>query len=398
MKFFKYLVFILLLYLFIYLPPFHFLGNFKVYYVLLLLSILTCLFKGKEIRRYLKQFSTELSLFFIILLFSVFRSGLHGDVGYVITHFVSVASIFFVIPFLIIAANKLGVDSEKDLIRALLIVSAIAGSISMICIVNPSFNDFIKNNVIQYDEEHYLSNTIIRGFGLANGLTSNYGYIQGSIVAIGLYWLKDNKWFLVFIPIVLLSALVNARTGVIIAAWGIILLILSSKKRLFIPITVASVLFVVFLPTIMELLHFNEYTILWIFDFVDKMDSISNGDMDSVSKFVDMVVTPHGFGDWILGRGINIYDQEGILHSDIGWCIQLYYGGVTYLFLLFIAFYSVFYRLFKLKSKFYFYFFLGVVILVNTKSRMFPSTGEFSLMLFVYYVTILTERGLISRT
>ena len=98
-----------------------------------------------------------------------------------------------------------------------------------------------------------------------------------------------------------------------------------------------------------------------------------------------MFIVPHSVSDWLFGSGIYLF---AIQKSDVGWINQLNYGGLFYLLLIIILFYYMMRRLFKIGYKPYALFFFLTVIIVNTKSILYPSIMEFNIFLFLYYSLI----------
>ena len=388
---FSYLLFIILLYVFMFAPPLAFLGGVKLSYVLVSLSIFFALLHIKEWISYIKLFRKEVSLFSIVVLISIFRSGLMGDYMYIVRHVLSLLYIVTVIPFMLIISNKLNIQSEKEIVNGILISSSIAGCLSMLCTIVPSFNDYVKSVIIQYQEEDYLFGSINRGFGIASGLTSSFAYIQGTIVAFGLLYIRENKWFLIFIPFVFLSALVNARTGVLLSFWGFLTLIFAQKRSAFFSIVIVSIAFIFYLESIMRTLGFNEYTINWILDFQEQIGNITTGDLNqgTANTMSRMIVWPSSLLEWLLGSGVDLFDLSRN-HSDIGWFVQLNYGGLIYVIPLYYVFFEMTKRLLRSRQNAFAIMFIGVAIIVNTKSKIFP-TISFAPVLIFLYVLIITK-------
>ena len=382
-------------------PPIKmFLGGMNLSYVLIVLSLLYVTVHIREWKIYIRMFEKEIALFSLVVLFSVIRSGIEQDYMYIVRHILPVLYIIAVIPGVLMIARRTGVFSEKKLIKSILIVSSVAGCLSMLCILLPSFDEFVRNQLIQYDEEDYLFGNIRRGFGIASGLTSYFGYIQGVIIALCPFYLKDNKWFIFFIPFVFLSILVNARTGVLIALWGLFVYFFSDNKKAALPLSILMIVLFVFLPDIMRLLNFNEQTIAWILDFGNQLEDISSGDFSegtAATLLGSMNVWPSNAVEWLIGKGILMFhaDLVGDTRTDIGWLLQLSYGGIIYIIILYSAFVHMAKRLVKNKQNVLMYFLAGAVFIINTKSKIFPTTGVFTFLMFLYFISILNSKGLL---
>ena len=393
----KYLCFLCVLYIYMYSPPIKILyGGVNPFYILMAISVIFYIKGGENLRLYLKPFKTEITWFLCLVFFCVVRSGMEHDYVFIFRYVVSVVCVFVVIPFVLFLAKRIGKYSKDELIRAIMIVSAIASSISMLCIFFPSFDSYVRNELIQYDEEDYLFENFRRGFGIAAALTSHYGYIQGTVIAICPFFLKENKWFILFIPFIILSILINARTGIIIAMWGIMVYSFVSRPKIALPLVAVVFIMYFYLEDIMIALNINPETIAWIMDFIDQMEDISTGDFSSgaASRLAgDMVVWPSDVVEWLIGKGIILHHNSlTTKNTDIGWFIQLNYGGLFYLFILYPTFVVMAKRLAKFNLRTFMIIFAGIVVIVNTKSQIFPSTGEFVFLMLLYFICVLDTR------
>lgn len=392
----KYLCFLIILYVYMYSPPIKILyGGVNPFYILMAISVIFYMKGGDKPRLYLKPFKTEMTWFLCLVIFCVIRSGLEHDYMFIIRNVVSVVCVFVVIPFVLFLAKRIGIYRKDEIIRAIMIVSAIASSITMLCIFFPSFDSYVRNGLIQYEEEHYLYENLRRGYGIATALTSHYGYIQGTVIAICPFFLKENKWFIFFIPFIILSILVNARTGILIAMWGIMVHSYISSKKVALPLVILVSIVYYFLVDIMTALNFNAESIAWILDFNDQMEDISTGDFSggAASRMLgDMIVWPSNFVEWLMGKGVVLYrNSMSAEHTDIGWFIQLNYGGLFYLFILYPTFVIMAKRLIRYNLKNFMIVLAGAILIVNTKSSIFPSTGELALLMLLYFILILDK-------
>lgn len=389
---FKYLFFLSILYVYMYSPPVKiFFGGVNPIYILIAISVCVCIIRHNETLIYLKHFKAEIFWFLCIVLYSMVRSGNE----YIVRDIVSLVCAFAVVPFILFIARRMGICSKDRLIRAIMIVSAVAGCITMLCVFFPELDNYVRTQLIQYDEENYLYENLRRGYGIATALTSHYGYIQGTVIAICPFFLKENKWFVFFIPFIILSILVNARTGIIIAMWGIMVCSLVSRQKIALPLVIVVFIMYFYLEDIMTALNFNPETIAWILDFSDQMEDISTGDFSSgaASRLAgDMIVWPSDLVEWLIGKGVVLYHNPfATEHTDIGWFIQLNYGGIFYIFILFTAFVIMAKRLARLDLRTLMIILAGTVVIVNTKSSIFPSTSEFIFLMLLYFICVLDK-------
>lgn len=396
----SYFLFLILLYVFMFNPPLALVvGSLNLSYVLIVFSLFYVLLHRNRLNLYLKPFKTEICLFVIVVVFSALRSGIEKDYMYIVRHVLPFLYIVAVIPCTIMLAKKVGIHSETQFIRSIFIVSAVASCITILCVLFPGLDEFVRNRLIQYDEDSYLFGNIRRGFGIASGLTSYYGYILGVIVGICPLYMKGNKWFASFIPLIILSILVNARTGVLIALWGVSVFFFTNSKQSVLPIFALILLLYFYLVDIMLILHFNPETIAWIQDFIDQIMDISSGNLSegTANTLLDsMNVWPSNALEWLIGKGVLMYHAAlvGDTRTDIGWLLQLSYGGLVYIFILYYIFIYMANRLVKNREKILMWIFAGSIIIINTKSKIFPTTGVFTVLMLMYFICILNKFGL----
>ena len=394
MKTLRYLLFFIIIYIFFFDPPIkYFFGGARMSYFLIVASFFTMLNYWQKLNRHLHLFRREFIICLFLLVFSILRSGVVGERTLIIKHFLAVANLFVVIPFIFLFAERIRKYNVNSILNYIFIVSAVAGSVSCLCLFVPEVDSFMRNNVIQYDEEDYLFFVVRRGFGLSSGLTSYYGYIQGSIAVLGLINYKEHRWFLYFVPIVFLAAMVNARTGMLITIWGALLLAFSRKERLLIPLSILLILSFIFMGEILGALGVREDTLMWLLDFHDQFASVySGGDTSDTAfshLFGDMIILPSSAIGWIMGSGISLFRTGTDVHTDVGWIIQLNYGGLLYIVPLYYLFVYMIKRLLNNGQKYMAYFFAGVIVLINTKSSLFPGYGEFLFIMLIYCLLIL---------
>lgn len=391
----RYILYLIVLYFFLFNPPmFMFRGLLQPANILLLLSFpLLVIYSGK-IKRYIRYYRKEF-IFFLFLSFYVLFICLIGDDTKIITrHFLGLMHLFLVIPLLLIIAEKSGFGTNKDIVRALLIVGTIATFFSILCLVSPSFNQIVKNDIIQYSDEDFLAMLEFRGFGLADNLTGNYGFLLGVILALGFINLKDNKWFIPVIPFMFVAILVNARTGIIIALFGVLYKFFSNRN-LALPLGIILFGWVVAanIETVLHLLNFSDETIKWITNTTTGIEeAFEAGDLSESGTLYaltnTMVVLPETLTEWIFGRGYDLFrNTQGIQASDVGWIRQLNIGGLIYLITMIVFILYSTRRLYvKSRLKDITLFFFTVIIIVNTKSIIYPLHSCFYTLMMIYFL------------
>ena len=255
-----------------------------------------------------------------------------------------------------------------------------------------SYLSFIRNVFIQYREEELGNILKFRGFGLGSGMTSFYPFCIGMIIVFSFIYGKNEKWFKWIIIFALIACLVNARTGVLVAIVGILIHYMFSKQYLnFIIITVIGIIGYVYIYDILSL-FLSEESVDWIGVFINQMEAMASGDTSEggLDYFTqDMAITPDSTMGWIYGYGISPFGGATIngkyYFSDMGFVIQLFYGGIIYCTLLYLLVLRVCIRLWGMRQKTFSIFLFVTFLIINFKGRFVFATPGFALSLLLYY-------------
>jgi len=393
MNLIKYLFFLLLLYLFIYNPPFQFLSVSPV--ELMIIPAFLYIAVSWKWYPFLKIFWAEILIFLLIALYSYFR-----DLG-------SIDSVFFranilllleslVIPYFIILLYS-KIKGKENLIKEVIYIGIFASLITLAMIAIPSLNALIRNQVLKGNEfDEFLT---FRSFGLAEGLTFAYGIVQGLIFAFVFYYSRQNSKYLVLLPLILLSIFFNARVGMIPVIIAIIYFVIIKLDVKFILLSIcfalASYLIIFQSPL------FSDYaeTIEWAFDFFNQSSDFLTGNADKAevntftTLFGDMAVFPQNTSEWIVGTGENIFLlNQG--NSDVGYLIQINYGGLLYMFLIVVLMARVFWRMkfLFLENKWFVILLFLTVVLGNVKGLFISVNPNFRLIMLLFCYIILEHR------
>lgn len=347
-----------------------------------------------------KVFSKEFWLLMLPLLYVLLRTGLGGDPVFIGKHIFGFLDTFLVPLALVLFAIKSGITTETKFIRCLLILGAIASSISFACFLVPPLHAYIKYIILNIQPDMPLFWNNYRGYGLAMSLTSSYAYIQGIIFVIGCFYSKDNKWFLFFLPFVLLSVVLNARTGLIILIIGMMFFMLSQRKKmgLYFFGLIVSVVVVLFLPETLSSLGVSSDTISWVSVLFTDIENVTKtGDIEQSTAggrlFGSMWILPETTSEWWIGKGYLLFRHQTEENSDNGWILQLNYGGIIYMLFLYPIVFKIFSRLHKSGRIFFAMYFLIIFLIVNTKSSLFPNSEVFRFLMIIYMYFIMINKN-----
>lgn len=363
MKFIKYIIATILLYFYFHNPIFNMLGigSIKLLYPLLLLYIF------KDYRKGLFSFKNVFVCYVLLFGFSIFRFILGGDVLYIYKSIIDcIETLFLPISLIILFKNN-----NIPFIKILIYVGALSTLITILCLVIPTFNLYVKQFL---QETEFLKENTFRGFGISDNLVYAYGCILAIIVGIYLRYNYTNKWFMFFIPLIGLSILVNARIGFVIFFFAFFLYLFFNPKFILKTLIGLGVLIILFISQT-NFMFEDANTLVFIEQFFLEIKDILLGTNEARGSTVDtlmgdMFVLPSYFEEWIMGTGKNIFLGEQ--NSDVGFLLQLNYGGIVYIVLLFLLIYNFFV---KIKDRYILYFFICATLIANIKGAFIINSG-----------------------
>jgi len=370
--------------------------------ILYICSVWFLCFRNTAFKKFTKIFPIEITFLIVLLCCSIIGLFTGGQWLMFSNHLKIILTNYIIPSFFLYIFYVNNINKEFMFIRVLLMVACVGAIGTLICMLNPSINEIYKMTILKLDTDNFLLEGF-RGFGFSTALTSGYGYTQGALVALGVYYRKENKWFYLFIPFVFMSAIFNARTGAIIAVFGIILCFV--KQR----VSIGSfVLFIIFSIIILNIQSVIEQFInrigldanasKWIGAFFSEIEDTKVGGLASSATgsalFDNMILWPENALSWILGCGQDIF-KVGFHsggHSDVGYIRQLNYGGLIYISILYSYVFYMIKRLFQHKHSFFAWFFLISVLILNIKSSfLWYQGGVFGLYLLIYYYLIYSD-------
>lgn len=387
---FKYYSFLVLLYIFIYNPSFSFLPVSPL--ELLLVPALLFIGLCNNWAKLLYTFKYELSAFALILIFNLLRElGSGGNIFFRANIFLLLQSIIF--PYCIILLYS-QLKNHNNLLKDIIVVGSIASFITLLMIFVPSLADTVRYKLLETDD--FTELVSFRSFGISDGLTFGYGIAQGIIFALAMYYSKQNLKYLPLLIFLLISVLFNARIGLFPIALSLVyfLILEFNIKLLLIILGVGTFVYLMIFCTD----FFSDYarTIEWAFDFFTQSSDFVSGNAASSDSntfntlFSDMAILPHNLREWIIGTGENVFVSP-TANSDIGYIIQLYYGGISYilLFTLLIGGMMTRLRFLYKKNKWLIIILLVTLIVTNLKGLTISMIPSFRLIMLIYCYLII---------
>jgi hypothetical protein len=354
-------IFIVLLFIYIYGPPFAFLpfSADKLVHVLFLISLF---FFGKRYAQLFKYPIISLSVLLQSLL-TVYTLILYvfnpTEYNYILQNFlllteVLISSLFFVALYLEWIYPETHKPFEFFLL-CIIVITSIQAAISFAGILDPKFNTYV-NNVLLFYQKNYNLGINFRGIGMSDDYFFTMPIVQGFGVVSCLYLSFQGKYqYLVIIPFLLLSISFNARIGFTpVVIFVVLSLLFLFRKSDF---STRSIILVFFLIGLFSI-YFNPsdfwktkldkglnfgysfFNATINFLFSNNYENTAN-----YSILMEMVFFPDK-GKLLFGTGENIFFSNQ-RNSDIGYINQLFYGGIVYLVMQFTVVFVVFYQAVK---------------------------------------------------
>lgn len=388
MKVLKYILFFLCVYIYLYNPIFQSVG-YGMIKILLFISFIYVFFQKSLLLNFLSTFKHEI-FFTLSIAFYAFLTEIWGDqLGKIVAyqHIIWFLECFLIPVFLVFFF--------KDIFRkipwenTIIIIGTIAALITLFLIINPEINAVVRLSIIMDTLDANSDSWDFRGFSLAEGSSYSYGIVQGLILAICLFKLKDSLYFIIPILLLFISIIFNARIGIAPVAVVLFLIFFLGKlnmKSIFLIIAIVIVGF--WLLSESSFSQQNEDSLTWGLSIFEDTSNFIKGQDDSSNYSVlinDMSFFPNNLIHIIFGEGKDIFYATNN-NSDIGYVLQIFRGGIVYLFIMLLFLWKLFKRNYKYApNKFLPILFLITILIVNIKGNaLFISHGFFRLFIFYY--------------
>lgn len=361
----------ILLYLYIYNPYINVLGIQSIR-LLYPLALILYIFKYNHFNRSFFLFKKEIFILVLWLLYTVWHTISGGDFTFTNIAF----SLFFdgyclsFCLYLLYTKCKLNVP----IIDLLFSNAIIASCISLVLLLIPNMRQFVMEHFSSIDNTYAFLQ--FRCFGISAGLTFDYAILQGLALSYCLM-VKKSYTNLLLIPLLLISILFNARIG-IIAPLLIVLYLLFWKIKLKIWLYL-GVFYILFLSLLQSNFFFdNIATFSWVEAGIEEIfnNLTGNGQGATMENLTSMHILPHNITEWLFGTGKNYFESPYGNNTDIGYFIQLMYGGISFLILNFSWLFCILFSLHSMLTRKQFHMLLFIVIIFlicNYKGSMFVS-------------------------
>lgn len=393
-KYFHFAFFVLLLYAFTFQPILS-----KYMYIGIELVFVAIFFMKHGTKRFFSTLRVEILLLSVITFYSLFLDLFTGEMVY----FDRFAACLFhgtAVAYCISKYVKNHQYLDENFDNATVAMAAIAGIITVLMLLIPSFDSLVKSFTPEDFERLDRFEQRYRLYGLSENLSFTYPYV---LAVVGFFVIVKKKIY-VSLPLVLLVIITvsfNARIGFIPLLLSFVYIPFVEKRSMNTLIKYIISVIAIFIIYLTLVSRNDIFYSQWGMSFFDEIEGLLQG---GESKTYDNLTGTHMFlpdesvKDFLLGTGISVYYQSQYSrHSDIGYVIQLYYGGM-FLFSLIIS--LMFYmsrriiNLFGFRHWFTFIYITSIIIL-NFKGFYFASTPGFRFLtlLYVYFLVSVEERN-----
>lgn len=292
---------------------------------------------------------------------------------------------------------------KKDKYKFIINVAIIQSLIAVSMIFLPSFRNVAYNIFNNGSTEVNIYIVTSRIYGICDGnYTYSFQIIQSFLALFSLvyaYFYKEKRYALYSI-FILISSILNGRTGLIIFFIGCLMLLFyiaffERKLGMFFKYTILGLTSVIVILFILYKFVPNTYNLIVhakndFVSFINENDSTTE-----TFSLVNSVILPETIGDTIFGKGYRIYGNAGISfndyrNTDIGFVNDIFMAGIFSILLLYMSYIQIGRKTIKQskKNNFKFERFMTVLLLVcvicsNIKGEVFRSQIQIATILII---------------
>ena len=407
---FKYLFLIACLFVFIYSPPLAYIPLSLIKW-LSIISIASLLLYFKKATLSVLKYKYVaygltllcLAIFYAFIQDYVIGSGSSLGESNFYKQTLVLIEVFPIALFLNFYSRKYLKFSLNDLLYSLIVIGIIQSLLCLIMFLIPGIKFIIFNSILAQQvrtekllEAGYYGN--FRGFGISIGYLFSFPVFQGLLIAFIFFLCLNNfkKYYytLISIPLLFLSIILNARVGLvpIIVFFGVAFIVYLKNIRIsaitqFVLISGVLIIsvYAFFSMTYQSTELANNVD--WILKSYTQNKAFleGTGDQGTLAILLDSHIHfPKDFNGNLFGEGLYLFGEKqtsGSLRSDIGYILNLYFGGYVYSFLVYSSFCVLFWGALRLQktmiARILIYFLLVVMLVVHLKGDVFWSNPAY---------------------
>lgn len=304
----------------------------------------------------------------------------------------------FVFPSLFLISNKcidIGINDERKFVKLLLVVGNIQGIISLFLFFSPEIrhkylsllaaNGQIREGLLNQAASY-------RFYGISLNIITYMPLVQIvlALLAVWLYINTREKKYILSFPLLVFSAVINARTPVVILAIGIILLVLFMNhnwRELLhaLRILVVVLLGIVFFYNVLRRIG-TAYT-QWLSKGITFIVETIQGNRNYTTETGLSFVAPKDITVWLVGIGSTIIDENPYGQTaDMGYANYIWVGGILYVIILSLIYFLIGRRMVRMRISSFIVAILYMTILVFSYKMPILHDNEFMRLFYAIYI------------
>jgi hypothetical protein len=289
---------------------------------------------------------------------------------------------------------------KKEFYDLLIHAGLLQGIIAISSFIVPDIQMWVINRMIGYGfRDIIMSMADHRMYGFGYNFAYTLPIVQSFLAVLTIYLsINKNIFYILYTPILIFSAIINARASIVVLLIGLILISINvfekNLKSIFKYFAIFGILISASFLTLMYIKEIASNTYSWIMVGGGEIIDILTGDFSgSYSSYITDPSTykiPDNIS-LIFGTSERVIRGNYKYQSDVGFINDLWLGGMIYIILLYSYFLHKIIRIQKKVSKHFrvgfivsLFLFL-VLIAVNFKGIIFKQ-NEFINLFFLIYI------------
>ncbi|MBK0348159.1 hypothetical protein JDW15_05810 [Aerococcaceae bacterium zg-ZJ1578] len=302
--------------------------------------------------------------------------------------------------------------TTDDFMKMIFLVSFIQGVLAILSFKFPVIQQFFINQLLLSGYgEVFREISAFRSYGYASGLTFATPVLQSIIFVIYSMYKKQKTLFDYFCMLcILFSAIINARTSIVVVIFGMLIsLIFSNKNNIYKIVGVIGGLAVAFYLYNIEPINIstNNDTFRWVIDGINEIINFIHGRNQkgyfNYLKNDRIYALPRAF-KLFFGEGIRVmFGSDFNIASDIGYVNDVWLGGLIYAgsiyfnFILFILGLNSKLKHVTTSNIKISIFILVSIFLLNIKGYIFGYNSVFNILVLMFIIFELNNMSISKR-
>lgn len=337
------------------------------------------------------RFNTEIILLLIILcdvsLLAIFSQQMILFSMILILVMFSVPTAYFIV----VLTQKY---SKVPLTGIFVNAAFIASVISISLLFDLELNNYVKFELLKYDEE-MMKFQLFRGFGISDELLFTFSVVQ----AFAVYFCLVSRYSVLrkslYIVALIVSIAVNAKIGLLFVFVAVVVAMIQIRVRL-VSILEGGLIVVPLIFAMATMPEIEELVSMQLESFANELSwgEVDGGSDLTVEGLSRMLFIPEEVQQLVVGNGMSLFNiTNGGQTSDSGWIILLHYGGLVLFLLVLLLMFVATLRLIRCGKIGLAVIFASVILLSNLKGLFFAPKPGMKLAILIYIVSIMASEG-----